>query len=444
MAVTSTTLLVGDTGTGKSALLATLAEWGWKTHKKVSLLYSIDGGGFPTHLDALIRAGIVRVWKLRTRGEAFETCSRACQGQWPTEFLDPITGEVPPGVTLLPSITSIFTLTCGYCDAEVAQRAARKAFNHTIKCPKCKKQVNLQTGTISEKSSRPDFFKDVGLMFYDGLTSMQDWVMEDMAQKVGTGELKGEGTALGGKIVSGEITVGANNRSHYGFAQNRAAVWIQDASNISGLIIGPVFTARQQRATDSNTSLRIYGPSIAGQAKAAEVPAWVANCLGTTIVLDEKRRKEYRLYLTEYREEDNIPHLCKTRAFPGTMPDYLSDGPIDPESGLPIEGLPFNTFNLGYFQDLLERATKKTLAATAAAYPDAPGLQPVVIEQGIKEEIKKVKSTKPVPKVAVKKSGHKPPMRVPGKAVAKKPIPPRPTQRLVTKRANKQSEVTSK
>ncbi|GAG76803.1 unnamed protein product, partial [marine sediment metagenome] len=205
-------------------------------------------------------------------------------------------------------------------------------------------------------------------------------------------------------------------------------------------VVGPVFTARQQRATDSNTSLRIYGPSIAGQAKAAEVPAWVANCLGTTIVLDEKRRKEYRLYLTEYREDDNVPHLCKTRAYPGTLPDYLSDGPIEPKTGLPVEGLPFNAFNLGHFQNLLEAATKKTLEATAAAYPDAPGLQPVITTQEIKEEIKKVEAPKAVAKPIVKTPVKKPfvpkvpgPMRAPGKAVTKKPIPKRPTQNLVTK-----------
>jgi hypothetical protein len=374
MAVTNTTMICGDTGTGKSALLATAAEWGWKNHRKVSLLYSSDGGGFPTKLDALIRAGIIRVWKIRTRGEAFETCSRACQGQWPTEFLDPLTGETAPGVPLAAPIKSTYTLICCYCDKPVAKRSSKRAFQNAIKCPECQKQVNLQTGSIQDVSERPPFFKDVGLVMYDGLTSMQDWIMEDMADKTGRGELRGEGSALGGKVVSGDMVFGGSNRSHYGFAQVRAAQWIQDATNIPGLVLGPFFTARQQRATDSNTNLRIYGPAIAGQAKTADVPAWVANCLGSMIHIDDKKRKEFRLYLTEYREEDGIPHLCKTRAYPGTMPDYLSDGPIDSETGLPVEGKPFGLFNLGHFLDLMEAATKKTLEETAESCPDAPGL----------------------------------------------------------------------
>jgi hypothetical protein len=71
----------------------------------------------------------------------------------------------------------------------------------------------------------------------------------------------------------------------------------------------------------------------------------------------------YRLYLTQYRLlEDNVPHLCKVRAYPGTMPDYLEDE----------DGKPFGRFNLGYFFDLLEESFEKAKEKTATDKPPGP------------------------------------------------------------------------
>ncbi|MHA1951977.1 MAG: hypothetical protein ACW987_19190 [Candidatus Thorarchaeota archaeon] len=404
MAVTNATLLVGDSGSGKTSLLATLAEWVWKTYKKVSLLYSTDGGGFPAKMDALIRAGIVRVWKLRTRGEAFESCSRACQAYWPTEFTNPLAGEVPPGVSLIPSITATYTLRCDNCNAEIVSHSNKKGFKQFYIC-KCSNKVSRANGIVEEEIGIAPFFKDVGAVMIDGLTSMNDWIMGDMSDMGAKGVLKGETAAIGGKIVSGDMVFGGPNRSHYGFAQTRSMQWVQDASNIQGLIVGTVFTSRLQRATDTNSNIRVYGPQIAGQAKTADIPAWVGNCLGADIMIDEKGRKEWRLYLTEYMEPgDDVVHLCKTRAAPGTMPDYLSDGPINPKTGKPDSGVePFTEFNLGHFMELMETATKKTLEDTVSAYPDAPGHS--YLKEAPKKEKQEIKTesteTKPKPKPAI-------------------------------------------
>jgi hypothetical protein len=242
-------------------------------------------------------------------------------------------------------------------------------------CKSCSTRVNLQTGgKVTEKTEVSAFFDNVGIVMFDGLTSMNEWIMGDMADKTGRGELKGE-TAMG-RVVSGDMIFGGSTRNHYGYAQTRSAEWISDATNIQGLVIGPVFTARKQRATDANSNIKVYGPQIAGQAKTSDVPAWVGNCLGATTLLDEKGRKEYRLYLTEYKEPgDDILHLCKTRAAPGMVPDFLSDGPVDPGTNKPVSGVEaFTDFNLGHFMDLMESATGKTLEETLKLYPDAPGL----------------------------------------------------------------------
>ena len=83
---------------------------------------------------------------------------------------------------------------------------------------------------------------------------MNDWIMGDMSDMTAKGILKGENAALGGIIRQGDMSFSGSNRSHYGYAQVRSAQWLQDAANVQGLIIGPVFTARKQRATDAASS----------------------------------------------------------------------------------------------------------------------------------------------------------------------------------------------
>jgi hypothetical protein len=306
--------------------------------------------------------------------------------------------------------------------------------------------VNLKTGTISEETTVAQFFKDVGIVMYDGLTSMNDWIMGDMADKTAKGQLRGE-TAMG-TLVSGDMSFGSSTRNHYGFAQVRSAQWLQDATNIQGLVIGPVFTARKQRAVDSNSNIRVYGPQIAGQAKTSDVPAWVANCLGATNIIDEKGRKEWRLYLTEYKEpNDDILHLCKTRAAPGILPDFLSDGPIDPDTKKPVNGSEdFTFFNLGHFMDLMEAATDKTLKDTLDQYPDAPGLNYLddlekdkASVEPEKEEPKPAQKPRPRPAMVKKatpkpvatkttEKAAKPSAGVPKKKVIRRPLRPGQTK----------------
>lgn len=389
MAVTYANLIYGDSGSGKSSLLATLAEWVWEKHNKITLLYSTDGGGFPSTMDALIRAGIVRVWKLRTRGEAFESCSKACRGFWPTEFSDPLAGETFPGVPLMPPVKTTYALHCNKCDKVVHSSINRQALQQVYTC-ECGNRVNLAIGYVTEEIVVPKFFEDVGLVMYDGLTSMNDYIMEDMADKTAHGLLKGE-TAMG-KIVSGDEVYGGPTRNHYGFAQVRSSNWVLDAANIPGLVVGPVFTALKQRATDQY-NVKVYGPQIAGQAKTASIPALVGNCLCCSTVVNTKGQTEWRLYLSGYKEDnDDVIHLCKTRSAPGLLPDYLSDGPVDTTTRKPVSGVePFTAFNLGHFMNLYEQATAKTLESTLAKFPNAPGL-------GYIEDMKAGKTVAEAPK----------------------------------------------
>jgi energy-coupling factor transporter ATP-binding protein EcfA2 len=118
IATNAAILLSGDTGSGKSSLIATAAEYLYQTTGKAMRLYTCDGGGYPEAVEVAIHRGMIEPWRLRTRvgsgGEGLieETCARASQGWWPKEFIDPLQGTVPEGVELQPWTTTTFVLVC--------------------------------------------------------------------------------------------------------------------------------------------------------------------------------------------------------------------------------------------------------------------------------------------------------------------------------------------
>lgn len=358
----SATLIVGDSGTGKSSLLATYADYVWQKYRKITLLYVSDGGGFGDSVEALIQRGIIWVWRLKTRGNPFETCARASRGFWPKKMINPATGESSPSCSLAEPVKMTYTLFCpkGH---EVRKRSIAKSLGSSA-CPTCDVQTSIKNGSVDVTSKTTPGFEQVGARCYDSLTSMEFWIMLELAHRVGSGDLAGEKTALGGQIFDGDDTFGGNNRSHYGFAQIRAQEWLSESTAIPGMVAPPIWTALEHRADDDRTNLPIYGPKIAGNAKTSEVPSWVGNCLGTR-TWKEDGKDVFKLHLKEYRDTDGIPHLCKVRAIPGILPDFLADDPDAP---------PFTEFNLGHLFTLLDSAGEKALKEAAEKYPDAPGL----------------------------------------------------------------------
>ena len=372
----SAMLLCGSSGSGKSSLIATYADWVWKNFKKVTLLYSNDGGGFPDLVLTRIRNGIIWVWRMGTRGHPFETFARATTGWWPEKIDNPMTGEAGPSCKLVAPVTTVVKMFCP-CGQEVRRGMDRKQVALTIKC-KCGTLVNAKNARFTTDSVRTPGFEMVGGAAFDGLTSMQFDIMLDMSERHGVGELEGSKAAIGGKIIDGDIALGGNNMSHYGFAQLRAQEWITKSTTIPGLVAPPIWTALERQADDTTTNLPVYGPKVAGKAVTSDVPQWVGDCLGTYqhVETDEKKKvtRQYRLYLREYRLRDTIPHLCKTRVLPQYIEeDYLCDGPDDE---------PFTKFNLGYYFDLVSAALQKAVDKIDKQFPDAPGLPPGGIGNG--------------------------------------------------------------
>lgn len=353
--------LMGLTGAGKTSLIATAAEYCYETFGKVTLLYSFAGGGFPTKVTSLQRLGIIRTARLRTRGECFETTMRASMGWWPSR-INPTTGEVAPGVRMVPPITQRLTLRCP--QGHVVKVVGFQKDLTPQACPTCKTHCTLATPgvTVERQQERTKGFEPVGQVAFDDLTSMLNWQMEDMANRHAKQEIKGEETALGGRISSGELLFGGNNRSHYGFVQLRASEMVHNSLAIPGLVLPPIWTALTLETVDEG-GMNVVGMKLAGKAKTDEAGAWFGNMLEVMIEQNEDGQDVRRLCLNEFVDKQGRKHLIKHRGTPA-MPAYLQDAP----------GMPWGNVNLGVFYRLLEEDVQKDAAAQAARFGEVPGV----------------------------------------------------------------------
>lgn len=424
--VNSPTLLLGMSKRGKSSLLATAAEYVWETYGKLTHYYLADGGGMPSQMQALVNLGIVRVWRMRTRnapGLIIETCQRASSGWWPTK-INPKTGETKPDVRLVAPMTTKVITWCPEGHRMSAWDSAT-AIPAAIVCPTCRKTVtkgtNLKT-TVETLLTKG--FEQVGAYFYDGITSMNDWMMDDLAHRAGRNELGGEKGAIG-SIASGSMTFGGNNRASYGFVQQRSQQMITNSQGIPGQVIPPIWTALTKEGSDEG-GLNIVGPALAGNAATAVATSWFGNAI--EVMIEEREGTQYRqMRLQPYTDKAGYRHLCGSRSFPGMLPTVLEDRDDAKE--------PFKNFSLKTFFLLLDQARASIEAAYAEKYTGAPGIAIEEMSFGSEEEAPAAPATVSVPQVArpaapaVAKpvAGVAPKAAVPSAApVAPKPVVPSP------------------
>lgn len=370
--VNSATGIMGVTGAGKSSLALTLAKHLWRNWKKTLLYYTCDGGGFPAAVQEGQALGIIRVFRMLTRDPggldlSFETCYRACQGWWPRK-INPATGEVPPGVEMVPPVMVRFSMHC--TQGHLLKSVPNEGMLTPTMCPTCKRIINKQEMLVQKTVQPTPGFEQVGGVFYDGLTSMLSWEMRELGQRAGRLELKGEEAAIGGKVISGDLRFGGTTRSHVGFAQTRGEELVHLTLGIPNLVVPPVFTMLTHEDVDER-SLSILGPKIAGRAKTDEAPQWFGNMLEAAKIPAQTGTGEQRvLYLSEFTDGRGVRHLCKHRGAPGTMPPMLLDPPDTDEHP---EGA-FTQFNLGVFFTMLDLALDQGIAKAREEFPDAPGV----------------------------------------------------------------------
>lgn len=367
--VSTVTGIIGVSGAGKTSLLGTLAAWVWRNFQRTTDLYQTDGGGFPDNVRALIDLGVLRVWRLRTRGEALGTCASASRGFWP-ERINPATGETEPGVRLLPPITERID---AFCSAQHPLKVVQYTAQLTnMLCPACKSLVTLDKMILKKSASITPGFEQRGAVVFDGLSSMSTWWLHDLDRRAGEGETGGEKSSLG-RVLSDDYKWGGTNRASVGFCQERADEFVHNSLAIPGLVVPPIWTMLTHEVDDIG-GLSIRGPKLAGRAKTDVAPQWFANMLEAMVVEDEKGRPVHSLRLSEFIDKDSVRHLLKNRAAPGIMPEALTD----------VYGQPFGQFNLGVFFDLLQLGLEKTTEEYQKdpAFANAPGVKDEIVQIG--------------------------------------------------------------
>jgi hypothetical protein len=355
------TLVLGVPGAGKTSLLATFARYLWETHRKVLLLYSWDGGAIPTDLQKLMRQGLIRFWRARTRsaeGLGIETLYLATKGYWPRE-IDPETGETSPGVDLVPPVTTLYTIACRKTGEILATLPTRGVITPTY-CGGCKTLHPQSELNIAETVKRTPGFEMVGGVAYDGLTSMTNEVLSFMDHARGAGQVGGEKSAFGGVVVSGSIKLGGTNRADIGLGQSRGREFVNNSLSIPNLVEGPVFTALAMEATDEG-GLPIVGAKLPGRAATDEASSWFGNVFEMGKTPDEQGKEHFTLFLQPFTDAQNRRHLLKTSSSPMGLPPMLVD---------PL-GQPWAQANLGKVFALLDLDLQHALAEDI---PGAPGL----------------------------------------------------------------------
>lgn len=388
--VNSATGIMGVTGSGKSSLIATLAYYVFRRWGKILRYYSASGGGFPAKIQEAQALGIIEVFRMRTRDTgdlSFETCYRAAQGWWPRR-IHPASGEVPPGVEMVPPVSLRFEMRCP--TGHLIKTVPAESLLLPSLCPQCRKMVTKLEMQVTKTLSPNKGFDHVGAVAFDDLTSMLSWEMMELGRRAGQMELKGEEGAIGGKVTSGDLKFGGTTRSHVGFAQTRGEELVHLALGIPNLVVPPVFTMLTHEDVDER-SLSITGPKIAGRAKTDEAPAWFGNLLEAAKVPAATGAGEQRvLYLAEFTDATGRRHLCKNRAAPGTLPTILLD-PADTDKPEHAH-LAFTQFNLGLFFEMLDAALDRGIESAKAQYPNAPGMvegwvdigdSAIVVPQGV-------------------------------------------------------------
>jgi len=373
--------IYGISGTGKSNLADTAAEYCYETYGKLTMCYVADLGGFGTKRLTLIRHGIMRVYDPRNHVNPFETMELISLGAFPLTLVDPERGYAEPDVPLILPRRFVYEMICpsghsvGRFESQAMMNA--KAAAGVLTCPTCNLVTNLANAQrVDRLVVRHRMFRDVGLRIYDSGTALNEWAMADLQEQSARGTLpsgSGGGSLLGAAdaLVSGQFKFGSSSVSQYGFVQNRTYGWLSNIKKIPDQVLPAIMTfhVEQSKGDESTGGDMLYGPKIAGNARTGAMGGWLGNLVHTTIepfAVDDPRLV-YRLWMRNHidpRDPRKIPYIAKQRGLP-TMPDYLEDKPGEPA---------WTGFSLKVFFKLMREQLAAAEKDAAERYPQAPGM----------------------------------------------------------------------
>lgn len=142
----------------------------------------------------------------------------------------------------------------------------------------------------------------IGLWVFEGMTSVADSLMQNLAQKAAGGTNIGGGGNVNFS-VSGDgenVKIGGNNQAHYGVVQTRIVEEVWQSQKLDGWCL---WTAAAKRDEDPNAAGKVLGPAIAGKALTGEVPRWFVYTFRVAAVPGSAGQAErHILYLGDHQD----------------------------------------------------------------------------------------------------------------------------------------------
>ena len=349
----SVTGIYGLSGSGKSSLADTAAEYCADEFGKITLCYAADLGGFGSKRLALIRSGVIIVWDPRNHVDPFATMEMLSLGAFPAYLLPggPATasererGYAPPDAELILPHRKRWSYVCPNDGERVGAFYSPQQMAGVHPCPKCgyacaagDPKVKVEMLTV-----RSAGFNTVGHRIYDSMTALNEWGLSDLQRLSAAGLLpsgSSGGSLLGAAdaLVSGAFKFGSSSQGQYGFVQTRTYNWISNIRAIPDQVVPATMTflVEQSKGDDDSGGSPVMGPKIAGNARTSTVPGWLGNCLYAE---RDTEKRVHRLWLVNHNDPldpRRIPYLAKHRGTPLGMPDFLEDEPNKPWSNVSL------------------------------------------------------------------------------------------------------------
>lgn len=123
-----------------------------------------------------------------------------------------------------------------------------------------------------------DEWAGIGLVIYEGLSAMADYIMGDriggLAQRMAKGEILNNDASF--RLTDGSLTFGGNARTHYGFTQRRIMDLIE---RTRALPCHVGWTAHERKVEDDESKETWIGPDVSGRMLTTKIGAWFGNTI---------------------------------------------------------------------------------------------------------------------------------------------------------------------